>query len=347
MRPTGKLHLGHLLGVLENWVKLQDEYDCYYMVADWHALTSEYADPSEIKNDTREIVVDWLSAGLDPSKSTFFVQSHVKEHAELCLLLSMIVPLAWLERCPTYKEQLSEISGGDENVDAGKQSESFDQFIARTNLKVAGDRKYLRTYGFLGYPVLQAADILIYRADAVPVGQDQLPHLELCREISRRFNHLYSKKVFPEPASLLTPFPKIPGTDGRKMSKSYNNCIYLSDSPEIMTKKIKTMFTDQTKLRKGDPGHPESCPVFACHEIYNSAQTGKISEECKSGKLGCTDCKSILTEKLLKAMEQFRNKRNELCRHPEKIDGILSQGAEKARSAARETMSEVRQVMGI
>lgn len=318
MRPTGRLHLGNWLGALQNWVKLQDKYECYYMVADWHALTSDYARPGDIKSNTREMIIDWLSAGLDPGKSVLFVQSHVKEHAELHLLLSMITPLPWLERCPTYKEQMAEMSDKD-----------------------------LSTYGFLGYPLLQSADIMIYKANAVPVGKDQLPHLELCREIARRFNFMYNKQVFPEPESLLTDSPKTPGTDGRKMSKSYNNCIYLSDPPEEIIKKIKMMFTDPLKLRKGDPGHPKNCPVFSYHTIYSSAETHQISAECLKGSLGCTDCKAKLSPRLVKALEPIQAKRAELIKKKDEVSKVMADGAERARKTAVKTLEETREAIGI
>jgi len=318
MRPSGKLHLGHFEGVLKYWAKLQDEYECYYEIADLHALTTDYQNTSEIKENIREMMVDWLCLGLDPEKSALFIQSEVPEHSELHLLLSMIVPLPWLERCPTYKEQLKQIKDKD-----------------------------LSTYGFLGYPVLQAADILLYKANAVPVGEDQLPHLELTREIARRFNYLYQKKVFPEPGPLLTKTPKIPGIDGRKMSKSYHNCIYLSDSKKVVREKVMQMFTDPKRIHKKDKGHPEGCVVFAFQEIYNKEKASIIKKDCLSAKIGCTDCKKILAEKLVKSLEPLLEKRKEFVAQPELIDDILNEGRKKAGETARRTLQEVKEAMKI
>lgn len=261
MRPTGSLHIGHL-SVIQNWVRLQDEYNCFFTIVDWHALTTGYQDKLDMKNLIREIAVDWLSVGLDPVKSAIFVQSHVKEHAELHLLFSMFTPLSWLERVPTYKDQINQL---------------------------AEDGKDLHTYGFLGYPLLQAADILLYKADAVPVGEDQIPHIELCREVGRRFNHLYGK-LFPEPQALIGKIPLLPGVDGRKMSKSYNNAISLTASPEEINTRVKQMITDPQRIRKDDPGHPEVCIVHQFHKIYSPDVAG-IEEECRQGKIGCVACK--------------------------------------------------------
>lgn len=315
MRPTGRLHLGNLIGALSNWVKLQDKYKCYYMVADWHALTSEYADTKEIKANISDMVIDWISAGLNPEKSVLFQQSEVIEHAELSLLLSMITPLGWLTRCPTYKEQIEQIKDKD-----------------------------LSTYGFLGYPVLQAADILIYKADAVPVGIDQVPHIELTREIARRFNYFYGK-LFPEPEPLLTEVPKLPGTDGRKMSKSYNNCIYISDEPEVIKKKILGMLTDPQKIRLGEPGRPDVCPVYAYHLVFNPAEKEEIERECKSGKLPCTKCKSNLAEKLIFSLEQIQKKRKEIINKKDYIEDILHNGTLKAKEITGKTMDEVKKAI--
>lgn len=315
MRPTGKLHLGNLIGALNNWVKLQDKYNCLYMVADWHALTSEYADTKEIKENIIDNVIDWISVGLDPEKSVLFQQSLVLEHAELHLILSMITPLSWLTRCPTYKEQQEEIKDKD-----------------------------LSTYGFLGYPVLQSADILIYKANFVPVGQDQLPHLEITREIARRFNYFYGK-IFPEPQPLLTDTPKLPGIDGRKMSKSYNNCIYISDEPEAIKKKTMMMLTDPEKIRLGDPGRPEICPVYAYHLVFNIAEKEEISKECKSGKLPCTKCKSNLAEKIILALERIQKNRKEIINKKNYVEDILHDGTLKAKEIAGKTMDEVRKTV--
>ncbi|MFH1541226.1 MAG: tryptophan--tRNA ligase [Elusimicrobiota bacterium] len=311
MRPSGRLHIGHLHGALLNWVELQENYDCFYFVADWHAMTTEYENVKNIKNDSIDMVVDWLSVGLDPEKSTIFVQSQIPSHAEIHLFLSMITPLSWLERCPTYKEQLKEIKLRD-----------------------------LHTYGFLGYPVLQAADILIYKANKVPVGEDQLPHLELTREIARRFNSLYGE-ILVEPQALLTKTPKVPGIDGRKMSKSYNNCIYLSDEPSIISKKISSYITDPARIHPTDLGHPEICPVFALHKIYfeNYHETEEL---CKKGGIGCVKCKQMLTSEIVKSLEQIQKKQKELKKDPALINKILKNGTEKARDITEKTMNEVK-----
>lgn len=317
MRPTGALHLGNYFGALENWIKLQDEYECFFFVADWHALTTGYEDTSAIKKNIDDIVIDWLSAGLDPEKCTMFVQSSIKEHAELHLLFSMNTPLSWLERCPTYKDQLAQMQ--DKNI---------------------------TTYGFLGYPCLQAADILIYKADVVPVGEDQVPHVELTREIARRFNFLY-KEVFPEPQSKLTKAKVLPGLDGRKMSKSYGNTIALSDSPEIVKKKISTMITDPARIRKDDPGHPEVCAVFAFHKIFNEAEVPEIEEQCKGGKIGCVQCKRNLSEKVTEYLTPIYERRQEILKRPAIIREIIQNGNDVARARARKTMEEVRAAMQI
>ena len=311
MQPTGLLHLGNLEGALANWVKLQDEYEAFYFVADWHSLTTLYSKTELIKEYTREVATDFLAAGLDPEKCAIFVQSHVKEHAELHLLLSMVTPVSWLERVPTYKEK-------QENILTESAS-----------------------YGLLGYPVLQAADILIYKANAVPVGRDQLPHLELSREIGRRFNYIYGQ-IFPDCEAKLTEYPAMPGLDGRKMSKSYGNAIYIADSPEETWEKVRMMFTDPTKIRKNDPGHPEGCAVYGMLDVYGQADMHK---DCEEGKIGCVQCKKRLADFLNTKLAPIREKRTELKEHPEKLDEILAAGAEKARAVARETMAEVREVM--
>ncbi len=315
MRPSGKLHLGNYLGALNNWVKLQDEYNCFFMIADWHALTDR-TDTTKIKQDTEEVLIDWLAAGLDPQKSVLFVQSHIPQHAELHLILSMITPISWLERCPTYKEK----------IEAG----------AATN------------YGLLGYPVLQAADILIYKAEKVPVGEDQLPHLELTREIARRFNSLYGK-VFPEPEPILSISPRIMGIDGkRKMSKSYNNYIALSDPPDIIKKKVMSMFTDPTKIYKGDPGHPDECNVYAYHKIFGATRgenIEKMAQECKEGILGCTQCKAKLTEILVEYLAPLRRRRKEIEEDKSEIRKVLTTGKEKASQEASFTLQEVKKKM--
>lgn len=319
MRPTGRLHIGHL-SVLENWVRLQEENDCYYFVSDWHALTTGYEDTKDIKNNIREMILDWLSAGLDPGKSTIFVQSDVKEHAELHLLFSMFTPLSWLERCPTYKDQISQL--GLEGKD-------------------------ISTYGFLGYPLLQSADILIYLADAVPVGEDQLPHLEFCREVARRFNYLYQKRVFPEPQALLSRISMIPGIDGRKMSKSYHNDIAMAASPEEVREKVRLMVTDPARIHKSDPGHPEVCIVHTYHQIFNQVEIEETRSSCREGRMGCVQCKKRLAEKLNEVLEPVRERRALWAENPDKLDDIIAYGAEKARQTAAQTMIMVREAMCI
>ena len=317
MRATGDLHLGNYFGALENWVRLQDEYECFYFIADWHALTTGYEDTSSIKENSRKIVIDWLSAGLDPEKCVIFRQSDVKEHAELHLLFSMVTPLSWLLRCPTYKDQMQQLKDKD-----------------------------IATYGFLGYPCLQAADILIYKANAVPVGEDQLPHLELTREIARRFNFLYTQ-VFTEPQARLTEAKVLPGLDGRKMSKSYNNTILLSEQPENIKKKVGSMVTDPARIKKDDPGHPEVCSVYAYKKVFNVDEVEEIEASCKAGKIGCVQCKKSLHEKLAEYMTPMLERRRKLMEAPDMVDQILEKGAIKAREVASATMEEVRKAMRI
>ena len=319
MRPTGRLHLGHLFGALDNWKKLQEEYDCYFFIADWHALTTDYADPSQIRTYTIEVVLDWLAAGLDPKRATFFVQSRLPEHAELHLLFSMFTPLAWLERVPTYKEQREQITDKD-----------------------------LGTYGFLGYPLLQAADILIYKAHYVPVGVDQVPHVELTREVARRFNFLYTP-VLVEPEVLLTEFPKIPGTDGRKMSKSYDNAIFLSDSSEEVTTKVKPMVTDPARKRRSDPGNPEVCPVYDLHKVFTpkADRESYIVPGCTTAGIGCLDCKEVLLKHMLPVLAPISKRRAELARDPATVLDILEDGTARAKKVASETLVEVKGAMQI
>jgi tryptophanyl-tRNA synthetase len=319
MRPTGRLHLGHLFGALDNWKKLQEEYECFFFIADWHALTTDYADPSQIKTYTIEVVLDWLAAGLDPKKATFFVQSRLPEHAELHLLFSMFTPLAWLERVPTYKEQREQITDKD-----------------------------LGTYGFLGYPLLQAADILIYKAHYVPVGVDQVPHVELTREVARRFNFLY-KPVLVEPEALLTEFPKIPGTDGRKMSKSYDNAIFLSDTPEEITAKIKPMVTDPARKRRSDPGNPEVCPVYDLHKVFTPKEEREsyIVPGCTTAGIGCLDCKDVLLTHMLPVLAPISRRRAELAGDPATVLDILEDGTFRAKKVAGETLDEAKAAMQI
>ncbi len=321
MRPTGKLHLGNYVGALQNWVGMQDTYECFFCVADWHALTTDYADTSRVKENSLEVVLDWLAAGLDPERSVIFIQSHVPAHAELHLLFSMITPLGWLERVPTYKEQ-------------------------RDNIK----DKDLGTYGFLGYPVLQSADILVYKADVVPVGEDQVAHVELTREVARRFNSFYGnpKAVFPEPQSLLTPAAKLPGTDGRKMSKSYGNTILLTDPEPVVRQKLKTMVTDPARVRRSDPGNPDVCPVGDLHKIFSSKETlAKVNEGCRSAGIGCIECKGWAADGLVQLLSPMQDRRKKFEENPRLAWDILEAGCERARKSAAQTMEDVRASMGM
>ncbi|MDR3748788.1 MAG: tryptophan--tRNA ligase [Acidobacteriota bacterium] len=326
MRPTGKLHLGNYVGALRNWVGLQDSYDCFFFIADWHALTTDYADTRAVKQNSLEVMIDYLAAGLDPERSTLFIQSHVPQHAELHLLFSMITPLGWLERVPSYKEQRENITDKD-----------------------------LGTYGFLGYPLLQSADILIYQANFVPVGEDQVPHVELTREVARRFNQFYSRKVhsgdldpqrevvFPEPQPLLTPTPKLPGTDGRKMSKSYGNTILLSEPETSLRQKLKTMVTDPARVRRSDPGDPDKCPVGDLHKIFSDAGTmAKVYEGCRSAGIGCIECKGWAADNLWKVLAPIQERRARYEADPKLAWDLLEEGSKKAREAAEATMVEAR-----
>jgi tryptophanyl-tRNA synthetase len=317
MRPTGALHLGNYFGALENWVKLQEEYNCYFFIANWHALTTGYEDTSEIKNNIDEMIIDWLSAGVDPEKCTIFLQSAVKEHAELHLLFSMFTPLSWLYRCPTYKDQLSQLK-----------------------------EKNISTYGFLGYPCLMAADILLYKSDTIPVGEDQIPHVEMTREIARRFNYLFGE-VFPEPKAKLTKAKVLPGTDGRKMSKSYNNTIALSDDPETVRKKVMAMITDPARIKKDDPGHPDICAVFALHKVFNEDGVKETVELCKAGGIGCVQCKKNLAAKMAEKLDPIYERRLELKKKPEFIREVVMNGSANARKVAEKTMMDVRKAMKI
>jgi tryptophanyl-tRNA synthetase len=355
MRPTGKLHLGNYVGALENWVRMQEQYDCFFVIVDWHALTTDYADTSHVKENVVDVLLDWLAAGLDPAKCVMFLQSHVPTHAELHLLLSMITPLGWLERVPTYKEQ-------------------------RENIK----EKDLGTYGFLGYPVLQSADILIYKADVVPVGEDQVAHIELTREIARRFNAFYAfaqpvvtettdltpqqrellisngteitpdtdyifpRTVFPEPQSLLTPAPRLPGTDGRKMSKSYGNAIMLTDPEAVVRQKLKTMVTDPRRIKRTDRGDPDVCPVGDLHKIFSSPETmANVYEGCRSAGIGCIECKSWAADALVKILNPMQERRKKYEDNPRLAWDILEAGSARAREVAGATMHEVRSSMGL
>jgi tryptophanyl-tRNA synthetase len=321
MRSTGKLHLGNFVGALGNWVRMQDQYECFFFVADWHALTTDYADTSRIKENSLEVGLDWLAAGLDPERCTLFIQSHVPQHAELHLLFSMITPLGWLERVPTYKEQQENITGRD-----------------------------LSTYGFLGYPLLQAADILIYKGDFVPVGEDQVPHVELTREVARRFNQFYGKEspVFPEPQPLLTPAAKLPGTDGRKMSKSYDNTILLTDPEPLVRQKLKTMVTDPARVRRTDPGNPDICPVGDLHKIFSDADTiARVDAGCRTAGIGCIQCKGWAADSLMKVLRPMQERRRKYEENPRMAWDILEAGSAKAKKIASATMEEVREAMGM
>ena len=317
IQPSGKLHLGNLTGAVSNWAALQNKYESFFEIADLHALTTGYSDTKDFAKSIRELAIDLLSAGIDPDKATLFIQSQVPEHSELHLIFSMMTPLSWLERVPTYKSKIDELKGVD-----------------------------LATYGFLGYPVLQAADILIYKAELVPVGQDQLPHLELTREIARRFNNLYSE-VFPEPKEMLTNFPVIPGLDARKMSKSYGNSIALSDEPEVIRKKVSLAVTDPARIKKDDPGHPDVCVVYCYHRIYGKETAAEIEKNCKAGTIGCVECKKQLSEVLVKTLEPARQRRKELEKDPKKVHDILEKGRKRASEEARKTLSEVKKAMNL
>ena len=318
LRPTGPCHLGHLAGALRNWLKLQDKYRCYYSIVTWHGFSSEYMKSVSVRENTFEVAADWLSIGLDPKKCTIFVQSEVKEHAELHLLLSMIIPLPWLQRVPTFKEMQRELPDKD-----------------------------LNTYGFLGYPVLQTADILVYKADAVPVGEDQAFHLEFAREVTRRFNRLFGN-IFPEPQTFLTEVSKLAGTDGRKMSKSYGNAILLKDSPEVIRQKISTMKTDVRRKRRTDPGVPEDCPVFTLHKAFVAIkQREELAQGCRTAGIGCLECKNVVIESLLNLLTPYREKRDKFEKKPQLVWGILEEGNDKARLVAQKTMEEVRSAIGL
>ncbi len=319
MQPSGLMHLGNYLGAMENWKALQEQYDCYFFVADWHALSTNYADTGRIREFVREMLTDWLAAGIDPTRSTVFIQSHVPEHAILHLLLSMMTPISWLERNPTYKEKQEQIK-----------------------------EKDLGTYGFLGYPVLQAADILLYKPDFVPVGKDQLPHLELTRELARRFNDIYKTRVFPEPKEHLTKFPKVLGTDGRKMSKSYHNTINLSDQEPVVRQKLKTMVTDPARVRRTDPGNPDICPVYEFHKIYSATDVQEqISKDCRTAAIGCIDCKKQVAEKMVEQLTPVWDARANLTQDPSQIDAIVEAGSKKASEVAKATLHEVNEAMKI
>jgi tryptophanyl-tRNA synthetase len=319
MQPSGLMHLGNHLGALENWKSLQGQYECYFFVADWHALSTNYADTGRIREFSRELLIDWLAAGIDPERSTVFIQSRIPEHAVLHLLLSMMTPISWLERNPTYKEKQEEIK-----------------------------EKDLSTYGFLGYPVLQAADILLYKPDFVPVGKDQLPHLELTRELARRFNDIYKTQVFPEPKEHLTKFPKVMGTDGRKMSKSYGNTINLSDAEPVVRQKLKTMVTDPARVRRSDPGNPDVCPVYDFHKIYSpQAVQEQINKDCRTAAIGCIDCKKLVADRIVERLTPVWDARGRLSKDPAYLNDILTEGSNRAGKVAKATLHDVTEAMKI
>ena len=318
MQPSGLIHLGNWLGALDNWNSLQEQYECFFFVADWHALSTNYADTSRIREFVHEMLIDWLAAGIDPARSTVFIQSRVPDHAVLHLLFSMIIPISWLERNPTYKEKQEEIKERD-----------------------------LATYGFLGYPVLQAADILIYKPDYVPVGKDQLPHLELTRELARRFNSLY-RPVLPEPRELLTKFPKVLGTDGRKMSKSYGNTINLSDPEPVVRQKLKTMVTDPARVRRHDPGNPDICPVFDFHKIFSPLPViEQVNRECRTAEIGCIDCKKLVADRIVERMAPMWDTRASLTKDPKHLEEVIEDGSRRASVIAHRTLEEVQDAMKI
>jgi len=316
MRPTGKLHLGHLVGALHNWIELQKQYTCIFGIVDWHALMGEYEQSQEIHENITDMAIDWIACGIDPEKSVIFVQSHVPEHLELQMILSCLTPLGWLERNPTYKEQLREIK-----------------------------TRNLQTYAFLGYPVLQAADILLYKANAVPVGEDQLAHIELTREIARRFNHIYKEEIFSDCDAILTETPRLLGLDGRKMSKSYNNAINLSDSEEQIRKKVKSMFTDPKRLKVADPGHPKECNVYSYYQLFGPERSNDVYEWCTKAQKGCGDCKGILADLIIERLRPIQKRRKELVGNKKEIHDILEDGRQRASERAGKTMKEIKKVV--
>jgi tryptophanyl-tRNA synthetase len=318
MRPTGALHLGHLNGALKSWARLQEESSCYFFVADWHALTTEYAATDVIASNVEGMVLDWLAVGMDPERSVLFLQSDVPAHAELFLMYSMIIPIPWLERVPTYKEQQEQLEGRD-----------------------------LSTFGFLGYPLLQAADITAYKATQVPVGEDQMPHIELTREVARRFNRLYDE-VFPEPKGVLVPAARVPGTDGRKMSKSYGNFVDLGDAPDTIDKKLSRMVTDTRRQRRTDPGDPKDCPAFRLHEIYcTDEERAELTEGCKTASIGCLDCKKVMIKHVIEEVDPMRLRRQEFAKRPGVVSEILEDGGRRAREVANATLAEAKEAMGL
>lgn len=319
MQPSGRFHLGNYMGALDNWVKLQHEYECFFSIVDLHALTSSFENTSKIQDNIKEMAIDWLSAGLDPDKNVIFVQSHVKEHAELHLLLSMMTPLSWLERVPTYKDKLQQLG------EMGKE---------------------INTYGFLGYPVLMTGDIILYKAELVPVGEDQEPHLELAREMTRRFNYMY-KPIFPEAKSLLSKSPVVPGIDGRKMSKSYGNEIPFGASPDELRAKVKMMITDPARVKKTDPGNPEVCVVNKFYKLLNYPEMDVVDRECRGAEIGCVACKNRLADYMVNMLADMHSRRMQLVNKDAYIKEVLEHGANRARAVAEQTMYEVKQAMNL
>ncbi len=339
MRPTGRLHLGHLVGALENWVKLQDEYECYFMVADWHALIDMYDRPKEARGAVLDMVADWIACGIDPERSTIFVQSEIPEHLELAWILGCLSPIPWLERCPTFKEKEADIKSRRAEVLARRSGGSDE---AEAELKWKDELNY----AFLGYPVLQTSDIILYRANAVPVGEDQVPHIELARELTRRFNGKYAE-VFPEPQALLTPISRLAGLDGqKKMSKSIGNTLELGEEAVAIKKKAQGMFTDPLRIKKTDLGHPDDCNVWHYYRAFKADVAPRRHTECATAQIGCTDCKREMGERLAEMLAPVREKRQALLADPGKLEGILRDGTERARKTARETMRAVREAMG-
>lgn len=329
MRPTGLLHLGHYHGVLKNWLALQKQYTCFFFIADWHALTTHYDEPGIIAGSVQDMVIDWLATGIEPEQATIFIQSRVPEHAELHVLLSMLTPLSWLERVPSYKDQQEKLR-----------------------------EKDLATYGFLGYPLLQSADILAYKANFVPVGEDQVAHIELTREIARRFNYLYGqmpgqareayRTILPEPQPLLTAAAKMPGLDGQKMSKSYQNTLSLRETPDAVSKKLRTMPTDPARVRLKDPGEPARCPVWKLHQVYSSTEIQQwVQQGCTSASIGCIACKQPVMDAVIAELAPIQQRAQALTAEPARVAAIIAAGCERARAVARETLAEVRQAMGL
>ena len=351
MRPTGRLHLGNYWGALKNWIELQNKYQCFFFIADWHSLTTGLSEAGNIEEYSKDILIDWLVAGLDPKKCVIFRQSDIKEHAELALLLGMFTPVSWLLRNPTFKEQLLELhqkkyKGQEDNI---KTKEGMSQKLVQSHSDESEDiaiHSDLSTYGFLGYPVLQASDILAYNADFVPIGKDQAPHLELTREIARKFNHVTGKSIFKEPEALLTETPLVPGLDSKKMSKSYGNTIELGESEKTLKKKINRMFTDPKKLRADDAGHPDGCVVYAFHKLYNT-DFAKRGEDCKKGSVACSECKNNLFELMMPSIKEFSDKRAVYEKDTVLLNEILEAGAERAKAMSKRILRKANRAVNL